>query len=145
MIVERSHKVTALLSVEELGQLQQLADDEGTPATQLLRALIKRAYVRRFGQETPRPTPATVRGLLDDLTGRAHYTAGNIAERMGVSVDVVLATLLRLAKRGLVEREQTHSNKDTTWRSLAGGRDATIEAAEKKKLDLDEPLVDEKE
>jgi DNA-binding transcriptional ArsR family regulator len=143
MVVERKNKVTTLLSIDELAQLQRLADEEGIPATQWIRAQIKRSYVKQFGDKPPRPTPATIGGLLDDMTGRAHYTTGNIAERMGVSEDTVARALHRLEKRGIVELEQTHVNKDTTWRSLAGNRDATVALATKKGLDLDEPLLDD--
>jgi hypothetical protein len=142
IVVERKNKVTTLLSIDELAQLQRLADDEGIPATQWVRTLIKRSYVKRFGEMPARPTPATLRGLVEDLTGRAHYTAGNIAERMGVSTETVIAALERLAKARIVERVEVHSSKDSTWSSCAGNRDATIEALAKKNLDADEPIVD---
>jgi DNA-binding transcriptional ArsR family regulator len=141
LVVDRKNKVTALLSIDELAQLQKLADDEGVPATQWIRAVIKRSYAKRFGGAPARPTPATLGGLIEDLTGRAHYTTGNIAERMGLSPDTVVMALRRLEKRGIVELEQTHFNKDTTYRSLAGNRDATLAAAEKKGFEVDEPLV----
>jgi DNA-binding transcriptional ArsR family regulator len=142
MVVERKNKVTTLLSIDELAQLQRLADDEGIPATQWVRTLIKRSYVKRFGEAPARPTPATRRGLVEDLTGRAHYTAGNIAERMGVSPETVLAALERLAKARIVERVETHG-RDSTWGSLPGNREATLAALQKKNLDPDEPLVDD--
>jgi hypothetical protein len=142
MVAERKNKVTTLLSIDELAQLQRLADDEGIPATQWVRAQIKRAYAKRFGEMPARPAPATTRGLVEDLTGRAHYTAANIAERMGVLPETVLARLERLAKLRIVERVATHG-RDSTWGSLAGNREATLDALQKKNLDLDEPLVDD--
>jgi hypothetical protein len=141
---EREIKVTILLSVPEQAQLQALAEDEGVPATQYIRALVKRAYVKRFGEAKPKPTPATVRGLIEDLTGRAHYTDANIAERMGVELDDLRAVLDRLKKRGVIDLIETHAQFGSkTWAPIGGrgGREEVLALAEKKGFDLDEPIV----
>ena len=143
-MVNRDFKVTVLLSVPEQAQLQALAEEEGVPGTQFIRALIKRAYAKRFGEEKPKPTAATIRGLIEDMTGRAHYTDANIAERMGVEVDDLRLVLDRLKKRGVVELIQTHGEFNSkTWGPLGGrgSREETLAAAEKKGFDLDEPIV----
>lgn len=136
--------MTVLLSVAEQAQLQKLADDEGTPATQLIRALVKRAYVRRFGEEKPHPTPATLRGLLDDLRGRAHYTAHNIAERMGVQPKIVLDSLERLHKASLVTKVENWPNGDSTW-EVNRAPEVVDTIVARKRIDLDEPLVGEED
>jgi hypothetical protein len=143
-MVDRDFKVTVLLSVPEQAQLQALAEEEGVPGTQLIRALIKRAYVKRFGEAKPKPTAATIRGLFEDMFGRAHYTDANIAERMGVELDDLRAVLERLRKQRVVEVIVSHAEFGSkTWGpwGARGSREETLALAAKKGFDLDEPIV----
>ena len=71
-------------------------------------------------------------------------TDANIAERMGVELEDLRLVLERLRKRGVIELQQTHAQFGSkTWAPIGGrgSRDETLKAAEKKGIDLDEPIV----
>jgi hypothetical protein len=133
-----------MISVTELSKLHRLAEHEDVPAAQVVRRLIRSEYQKRFGDEQPTTTSPTLRGILTDMTGRAHLTAGDIAERAALPIDAVDRALRRAAKKGVVELEDG-SGANATWRSLAKpdrDRDAVFALAEAKGLDLDDPLVE---
>lgn len=136
--VTKSLKTTLVLTNEELSMLQELAHDAGVSTAQWIRQQVRGAHLKRFGAKAPRPTEPTMRGLITDLTGRAHYTAGNIAERMGVERDSIVAALERLRAKRLVFKVQTHG-EDSSWECQPHARNGELQLAEavKKGVDLD--------
>ena len=141
MVIKREIKTTVPLSIEEQAMLQKLADAEGVSTAHWIRAQIRRVHGQRFGSGPPQPTVATLRGLITDLTGRAHYTAENIAERMGVDAVPVLDGLARLERRGLVFKVDGTGGR-STWECRPHARDTEKQCTEveKKHFDLDAPL-----
>jgi hypothetical protein len=109
----------------------------------VLRDLVRREYRRRFGDTRPERSPApTLRGIIEDVAGPIHFTAGNIAERTGLPLKAILHALEQLARRRLVERidkQGTHS----TWESrFGGGAERLLDEAERAGFVLDADLTD---
>jgi DNA-binding MarR family transcriptional regulator len=141
VVIKREIKTSLPLSIEEQAMLQRLAEAEGISTAQWLRGQVRKVHSQRYGAERLYPTSPTLRGLIADLTGRAHYTTENIAERMGIEVDAVLAGLKRMERKGLVQ-QVAGSGAGSTWECMPNSRDAEAQAglAEKKGLDLEAPL-----
>jgi hypothetical protein len=101
----------------------------------------KAKHSREASGGEPREAEPTVRGILSDMVGPPHYTAGNIAERTRLPVRKVLRVLEDLEANGVVER--IHGNgADSTWESIRFGRnlDAVLDAATNVFPDLEEDL-----
>ncbi len=136
-MADRDRKLTVLLTLEEMSKLEQLAEDQGVTASQEVRALIKTAHVARYGHGAkPRPTMPNLRGIIKDLTGRAHYTVGNIAMRAQLPLETILVGLKTLERRKLA-RYVGDSGPDATWEAIPPTYDEMIAAAKAKGLDLD--------
>jgi hypothetical protein len=99
------------------------------------------AGTRKPGAEGLRETDPTVRGILSDMVGPPHYTAGNIASRTGLPLQSVLDVLTALEGAGIVERVDGQQG-NSTWESIRFGRNLqnVLDAATKVFPDLDEDL-----
>ncbi len=88
-----------------------------------------------------RETDPTVRGILSDMVGPPHYTAGNIASRTGLPLKKVLEVLTTLEGAGIIERIDGQEG-NSTWESIKFGRNLenVLDAASKVFLNLDADL-----
>jgi YgiT-type zinc finger domain-containing protein len=87
-----------------------------------------------------RRPPATIARMIALLTG-PHLTDKEIAERIHVDVDTVVAALRRLKKHGLVVREDGTEIGDKWISIVPGGFDALLEATVARGIDVDEELA----
>lgn len=139
----RTIKMTLMLSVEEQAMMQRLAQDEGVSTAHVIRSLVKKAFARRFPDQAATVTPATIGGLIDDLTARVHYTTPNIAERMAVSAGRLRRTLQWLAKKkGVPIEGHDVGTVAETW-ALLKTKDELLTRLAKVGVDLADPLLDE--
>ncbi len=132
--------MTMMLTAVELSQLQRLATEEDQSAAHVLRSLLRKEYKRVFQDEPATTTPPTMRGLIDDLVGRAHLFVENIANRMGIPADDVMRACKRLEKKKLV----VYASKTmgmTTYDAVTRDREEMYQLADDAKIDLDEPLA----
>jgi hypothetical protein len=83
--------------------------------------------------------PIWIRGILEDITGRAHYTAGNIAERTGLSLARTLDALADMAQCGVVTRVDG-SGPHSTWELCCKDIDEAVAKLEKRSMKVDKPL-----
>jgi hypothetical protein len=138
--VEKSEVVRARMTPEEVLMLKALAGKDET-MSDVIRDLVRNAYQKQFGAEKPRRSQSpTLRGIIEDITGPAHFTAGGVAKRTGLNVRRVLAALEGLAEHRLVERVD-RTGSDSTWESLiTGGAKRLLRAADAAGFDVDADL-----
>ena len=48
--VARDHKLTVMLSEDEMDALKQIADEAGFTASQMIRVLVRAAHEKKFGK-----------------------------------------------------------------------------------------------
>ena len=120
--------------------LHAVARRDGRSAAAWLRRAIRLGYMETFGEATPTTATApTMRGVLEDLTGPAHYTARDIAHRSEVPLEVLIPALESLQRERVVMCVDGKDG-DSTWESLHKGREATIDFAQRRGIALDERL-----
>lgn len=136
---ERKHQVKVLLSDDEKKMLDALTKADGIAAADVVRTLIRKRHGERFHTEKGGAQKPTVRGIIEDVMGPAHYFAGHIASRTTLPLSKVLATLRELDEKRIMQRV-SGGESDSTWASRMIGLEDTIHAAERAGFALDKKL-----
>jgi hypothetical protein len=138
--LEMTEVVRARMTSEEVLMVRALAGKDET-MSDVIRDLVRRAYHTKFGEVRPRRSPPpTLRGILEDVAGPIHFTAGNIAKRTGLPLKTVLGCFEALARPGLIERID-RTGADSTWESrFLGGVERLLREADAAGFVLDADL-----
>jgi predicted Rossmann fold nucleotide-binding protein DprA/Smf involved in DNA uptake len=138
---DRDIQLKVLVNKREKTLLEDLAQAEGLTVSDYVRVSALRAHEKKFKSEQPGEAPATVRGILTDMVGPPHYTAGNIASRTRLPLQKVVEVFRALEAKGIVERVDGQG-QHSTWASIRFDRDLdkVFAAARKVFPDLDEDL-----
>lgn len=130
--------------------LKDLAADGGTTSSEAVRVMIRTAYGRKFKSKIPgAEISPTIRAIINDIAGPAHFTAGNLANRTGLPLTFVTETLERLASKGVIDcvdhlgplNGQSMMGESENWTyELKIPREQAFSRIEKAGWDLDEEL-----
>jgi len=138
---DRDVQLKILVNKREKKIFEDLAQAEGLTVSDYVRVSAMRAHERKFKSEQPGEAPPTVRGILTDMVGPPHYTAGNIGSRTRLPLQKVIEVFRALEAKGIVERVDGQG-QHSTWASMRFDRDLDKILAAAKKVfdDLDEDL-----
>lgn len=131
--------------------LKDVASHSRSSASEAVRSLVRAAYVERFHFKIPgADIMPTMRAIIEDISGSVHYTAGNVATRTKLPLEVVHNVLETLERRGVVEcidhmkpmpgQKARHRSENFTW-ELRKPRDQVFASLGKMGFDLDADLT----